>query len=39
MVNAMKKLLQADLGIPKEKIKIEEFTGKNPRYHSRISFF
>jgi ferredoxin-NADP reductase len=27
MLNAMKKLLQVDLGIPKERIKIEEFTG------------
>ena len=27
MLNAMKELLQADLGIPKERIKIEEFTG------------
>jgi glycine betaine catabolism B len=27
MLNAMKKLLQLDLGIPKERIKIEEFTG------------
>jgi ferredoxin-NADP reductase len=27
MLNAMKKLLQVDLGIPKESIKIEEFTG------------
>ncbi len=27
MLSAMKKLLQVDLGIPKERIKIEEFTG------------
>ncbi|MGA9151084.1 MAG: FAD-dependent oxidoreductase [Candidatus Nitrosopolaris sp.] len=27
MLNAMRELLQADLGIPKERIKIEEFTG------------
>ena len=27
MLNAMKKLLQVDLGIPKERVKIEEFTG------------
>jgi NAD(P)H-flavin reductase len=27
MLNAMKKLLQVDSGIPKERIKIEEFTG------------
>jgi glycine betaine catabolism B len=27
MLNAMKKLLQVDLGVPKERIKIEEFTG------------
>jgi glycine betaine catabolism B len=27
MINAMKKLLQVDLGIPKERIKIEEFSG------------
>jgi len=27
MLNAMKKLLQVDLAIPKERIKIEEFTG------------
>ena len=27
MLNAMKKLLQVDLGISKERIKIEEFTG------------
>lgn len=27
MLNAMQKLLQIDLSIPKERIKIEEFTG------------
>jgi glycine betaine catabolism B len=27
MINAMRKLLQVDLGIPKERIKVEEFTG------------
>ncbi len=27
MINAMRKLLQVDLGIPKERIKTEEFTG------------
>ena len=27
MLNAMKKLLQEDLDIPKERIKVEEFTG------------